>query len=200
MSPRQIAKLLGSLGAVAVAAILAVTVVVVHYRNAGQKAGGSESPISPGTFLHAHNFHWTQMKGGASQWVLRATDASYANDRSSLTLIRPAISLTASDGKQVSITADSAMLNLDGNHITRANMKGSLVLHYGDIVLRTDTATFIPDTDDLKAPGPVTIQGPDLLITGIGLSGHPKAQTFSIERQVATRVTPRQAGTHAKAS
>lgn len=200
MSPRRIAKLLAGFGAVALAAILAVTVVVVRHRTAGQKLGQAALGMLPGTLLHAHNFHWTQMKGDQSQWVLKAKDASYSDDKTSLTLINPEITLKGSDGKRIDLSASSAQLKIDGGHIKRANMNGGLVVHYGDFVLNTDTASFLPDSDELEAPGPVTIQGPDVLITGIGLRGHPKAQTFQLQRQVSTRITPRQTSAQAKTS
>jgi LPS export ABC transporter protein LptC len=200
MSPRQIAKVLGSFGAIALTAIVVVAVVVVRYRAARQNSAQPEPGMPSGTLLHAHNFHWTQMKGGASQWVLKAHDASYADDRQSLTLTGAQIRMTATDGKQVDISAGSARLKMNGNHIIRANMSEGLVVHYGDFVLNTDAATFVPDSDQLDAPGPVKIQGPDVLITGIGLTGHPKAQIFELKQQVATQVTPRQASTHANTS
>jgi LPS export ABC transporter protein LptC len=200
MSPRRIAKLLAGFGAVALAAILTVTVVVVRHRAAGQKLGQAAIGLLPGTLLHAHNFHWTQMKGNQSQWVLTARDANYSDDKTSLTLTNPEISMTSSDGKHVDLSANSALLNIEAGHIKRANMMGGLVVHYGDLVLTTDSATFTPDNDELEAPGPVTIQNPGLLITGIGLSGHPKAQTFQLQRQVSTRITPRQTSAQAKTS
>lgn len=200
MSPRRIAKLLAGFGAVALAVILAVTVAVVRHRDAAQKLGTAAVGLMPGTLLHAHNFHWTQMKGNQSQWVLKARDANYSDDKTHITLSHPEITLTSSDGKRVELTANSAQLNIDAGHIKRANMTGGLVVHYGNFVLTTAEASFVPDSDELEAPGPVRIESPETLITGIGLSGHPKAQTFELQRQVSTRITPRQTSAKAKTS
>jgi len=200
MSPRRIAKLLAGFGAVALAVILTVTVVVVRHRAAGQKPGAAVLGLLPGTLLHAHNFHWTQMKGNQSQWVLKATDASYSDDKTKLTLTNPEITLTSSDGKRIDLSASLAQLQIDGGHIKRANMSAGLVVHYGDFVLSTDAASFVPDSDQLDAAGPVKIEGPGMLVTGIGLSGHPKAQTFQLLRQVSTQITPRQTSATAKTS
>jgi LPS export ABC transporter protein LptC len=199
MSPRRIAKLLASFGAIALAAILAVTVVVVRHR-AGQKLGEAAIGLLPGTLLHAHNFHWTQMKGNASQWVLKAKEANYSDDKTSLILTGPEITMTSGDGKRVILSASSAQLKMDSGHIKHANMTGGLVVHYGDFVMTTDAATFTPDTDQLDAAGPVRIEGPGMVVTGIGLTGHPKAQTFQLLRQVSTRITPRQTSATAKTS
>ncbi|MGH7917680.1 MAG: hypothetical protein ACREQE_09440, partial [Candidatus Binataceae bacterium] len=85
MSPRRIAKTLAFCGIVALTAILIVTVWVVRHRSVGetlQRAAG----MMPGALLHAHNFHWTQMKGGQRQWVLTARDANYAAGKTSMVL------------------------------------------------------------------------------------------------------------------
>ncbi len=200
MSPRRIAKLLAGFGAIALAAILAVTVVVVRHRAAGQKLGEAAIGLLPGTLLHAHNFHWTQMKGNASQWVLQAKDANYSDDKTSLILTSPEITMTSGDGKRVDLSASSAQLNMESGHIKRANMTGRLVVHYGDFIMTTDAATFVPDSDQLDAAGPVKIEGPGMVVTGIGLSGHPKAQTFQLLRQVSTQITPRQTSATGKTS
>jgi LPS export ABC transporter protein LptC len=200
MSPRRIAKLLAGFGAVALAVILAVTIVVVRHRTAGQKLAQSAIGLLPGTLLHAHNFHWTQMKGNQSQWVLSAREASYSDDKTSLSLTNPQITMMSKDGKRIELLAASALLNIVDGHIKKANMMGGLVVHYGDLVLTTDEASFVPDNDELNAPGPVTISGPSVHITGIGLSGHPKAQTFELQRQVSTHISPRQSSAQAKRS
>ncbi len=200
MSPRRIAKLLAVFGAVALAVILVVTIVVVRHRSASQKLASAVIGLAPDTLLHAHHFHWTQMKGNQSQWVLTAKDASYSSDKTNLTLTAPEITLTSSDGKRIDLYASSAQLKIDGGHIKRANMKGGLVVHYGNFVLHTDEASFVPESDQLEAAGPVRIEGPDMLITGIGLTGHPKAETFQLQREVSTQITPRQASATAKTS
>jgi LPS export ABC transporter protein LptC len=200
MSPRRIAKLLGGLGAIILAAILLVTVVVVRHRDARNKLASTAVALAPGAFLHAHNFHWTQMKGDQSQWVLKARDASYSDDKTSLLLVKPELMMVAQDGKYVTLTADLAKLKLDHNHIIQADMSGGLVVHYGDFVLETDAAEFEPDRDRLNAPGLVKIKGQDLTVTGIGLVGRPKAETFELQSQVSTTIVPRQKSDAAKVS
>ncbi|MGH7843411.1 MAG: LPS export ABC transporter periplasmic protein LptC [Candidatus Binataceae bacterium] len=200
MSPRRIAKLLAGIGAVALTLLLGVTVVVVHHRSAEQKLVKAAAGVLPGSLLHARNFHWTQMKGDQSQWVLKAQDASYSDDRTGIILVKPELTMTAKDGKRVALTANLAKLKLSGNHITQANMTGALVMHYGDFVLTTDEASFLPDSDGIESDGPVRIEGPDVVVTGIGLSGHPNAQIFELRKQVTTRFTPREKSDKAKVS
>jgi LPS export ABC transporter protein LptC len=200
MSPRRIAKLLAGFGSIVLAAILILTTVVVRYRSARQKLANAALGVVPGTLLHAHNFHWTQMKGERSQWVLKAGDASYSEDKTSLMLTNPELAMTASDGKQVALTAKLARLTMDGNHIKSANLSGRIVAHYGDFVLTTDDATFSPDTDSLDASGLVTISIPEISVTGIGMTGRPKAEIFELHKRVTTRLEPRQSIEKAKVS
>lgn len=177
--------------------IVIVTVIVVRQRSAQQKLR-LVAAIVPGTLLHAHNFNWTQMRGDQSQWVLKASDASYSNDKTSILLVQPQLSMIAQDGKHLSLNASRAVLTVDGNHISRAEMSGGLTIDYGDFVLMTETATFLPDDDQLHAPGAVKINGPGLDVAGVGLSGHPKARTFQLLKEVKTVIDEKQR--HAKAS
>lgn len=190
MSPRRIAKALAGFGAVALAALVAATVYVVHNRSAAPVAA-TVAGLVPGSLLHAHNFHWTQMKAGELQWVLTARDASYAADKASLILNQPVVTMTAEDGKQVTVRAAKAVLGLEGSRVKRADLSGGMTIRYGDFVLTTDEATFVPDDDRIEAPGMVTIEGQGLKVTGVGLSGHPKTRQFELLKQVTTEIVPR---------
>jgi LPS export ABC transporter protein LptC len=199
MSPRRIAIFLAVFGAITLVAIFALTVTVVRKRSVQQKLE-TVAAIVPGALLHAHNFNWTQMRGDKSEWVLKARDASYANDKASIILVEPQLSMTAQNGKHLSLTASRAKLTMDGNHISQADMSGGLIVDYGDFVLLTDQATFLPDDDQLQAPGMVKINGPGLHVAGIGLTGHPKAQTFQLLKQVNTLIEIKQPTRSAKTS
>jgi LPS export ABC transporter protein LptC len=199
MGPRRIARLLALFGTIALGVIVMVTVVVVRQRSALQRLR-TVAAVVPGTLLHAHNFNWTQMRGDQSQWVLKANDASYSTDRTSILLLQPQLSMTVQDGKHLSLTASRAVLTVNGNHISRAEMSGGLKVNYGDFVLRTESATFLPDDDQLHAPGTVKIEGPGLDVAGIGLNGHPKAQTFNLMKQVNTTIDQKQRRSNAKPS
>ncbi len=199
MSPRRIARLLALFGTIALMVIVVVTVMVVRKRSVQQKMQ-TVAAIVPGALLHAHNFNWTQMRGDRSQWVLKAKDASYSNDKTSIILVEPRLSMTAQNGKHLSLTASRAVLKVHGNHISRAEMSGGLTVDYGDFVLTTDAATFLPDNDELHAPGAVKISGPGLNVAGIGLSGRPKAQVFQLLKRVTTVIDEKRRPAAAKAS
>lgn len=190
MSPRRIAKALAVVGAVAVLVLLVVTTWVVRNRSAGQVLQ-AVTGVVPGSLLHARNFHWTQMKAGERQWVLTAADASYSNDKTSLTLLDAKISMNSSDGKPVVVDAPRAVLTLKGNHVSRAVLSGGTTIHYGDFILSTDNATFSPDEDQVEAAGLVTVLGEGLKVTGVGMTGHPKSRLFELHDQVNTQFTPK---------
>ncbi len=111
MSPRRIARLLALFGTIALMVIVVVTVMVVRKRSVQQKMQ-TVAAIVPGALLHAHNFNWTQMRGDRSQWVLKAKDASYSNDKTSIILVEPRLSMTAQNGKHLSLTASRAVLKV----------------------------------------------------------------------------------------
>jgi LPS export ABC transporter protein LptC len=189
MSPRRIAKALAGFGAIALAVLLIATVWIVRHRSATQVLQ-TVAGIVPGTLLHAHNFHWTQMKAGEREWVLTAGEASYSTDKTSLKLTNAEVTMTSSDGKPVIVNAPTALLAMNGNHVTRAFLSGGTVIHFGDYILSTDSATFMPDEDQVEAKGLVTVLGEGLRVTGIGMTGHPKTRIFQLHQQVQTEFTP----------
>ena len=190
MSPRRIAKFLAGFGTIALVGLLVATIWIVRHRSAEQVLQ-TAAGLVPGTLLRAHNFHWTQMKAGERQWVLTAGEADYSADKTTLKLTDAVVTMVSSDGKPVVVNSPHADLTLNGNHVTRAYLTGGTVIHFGDYVLSTGSATFMPDDDKVDAPGMVTIVGDGLKVTGIGLSGHPKTRVFQLQTQVETIVTPK---------
>jgi LPS export ABC transporter protein LptC len=190
VSPRRIAKALAGFGAIALAVLLVATVWIVRNRSATQVLQ-TVAGLVPGTLLHAHNFHWTQMKAGEREWVLTAGEASYSSDKASLKLTNAEVTMTSSDGKPVVVNAPTALLALNGNHVTRAFLSGGTVIHFGDYILSTDSATFMPDEDQVEAAGLVTVIGEGLRVTGVGMTGHPKTRIFQLHQQVQTEFTPK---------
>jgi LPS export ABC transporter protein LptC len=192
MSPRKIAKAMALAGGVLFCLIVAGAVWLVEHRSASQNLH-DVAGLVPGALLHAGNFHWTQVKGNQQQWVLTARDASYAANRNSVSLTDAHLSLV-SGGKSVTIRAPHAELSLEKNHIRRAALSGGLAVHYGGFELATDQATFFPDSNQLQAPGRVTVSGEGLTVVGSGLNADTKAQIFELEKQVTTHVVLRSGG------
>jgi len=199
LSPRRIAKALAGFGAVALIVLLVATVWIVRHRSATQVLQ-TAAGLVPGTLLRAHNFHWTQMKAGERQWVLTAGEADYSADKTTLKLTDAVVTMVSSDGKPVVVNSPHADLTMNGNHVTKAYLTGGTVIHFGDYVLSTDSATFMPDDDKVEAPGLVTVIGDGLKVTGVGLSGHPKTRVFELHTQVQTEVTPKKDSEKSKQS
>jgi LPS export ABC transporter protein LptC len=199
LSPRRIAKFLAGFGAIALVVLLVATVWIVRHRSATQVAQ-TAAGLVPGTLLRAHNFHWTQMKAGERQWVLTAGEADYSADKTTLKLTDAVVTMVSSDGKPVVVNSPHADLTMNGNHVVRAYLTGGTVIHFGDYVLTTDSATFMPDDDKVEAPGLVTVIGDGLKVTGVGLSGHPKTRVFELHTQVQTEVTPKKDSEKSKQS
>ncbi len=199
MSPRRVAKALAGFGALALIILMTVAVWVVRHRSSTQVLQ-TVAGMVPGTLLHAHNFHWTQMKAGERQWVLTAGEASYSKDKSSLKLTDAVVTMTSTDGKPVTVNAPKAELKLNGNHVNRADLSGGTTIHYGEFTLTTDSATFMPDDDSVEAAGLVTVVGQGMKVTGVGLTGNPKTRVFQLHEQVQTEFTPKQGREKSKPS
>jgi len=189
MSPRRIAKALAGVGIAALVVIVVAAVWIIKSRARERKLLANSVTVEPGSLLHARNFHWTQMKGDKEQWELAASEASYSDDRTSLTLKDPRLKMVLDDGKPVSGQAHRVYLRLNGNHVNRAEFSGGLVLNYGDIRITTQGGTFVPDSDLLEAHGPVEITGDGFKVAGVDLVARPRARTFTLEHQVVTDFT-----------
>lgn len=190
VSPKKIAKALAAFGAIALLALVGVTVYIVHNRG-GVPLITKVAGMMPGSLYHVHNFHWTQMKGSEQQWILTARDANYAGDKTSIILDDPLVKLVSKDGKPVTVEAPKAVLLLDGNKVRRATLSGGTRIHYGDFVMTTDEASFEPDADQVDAPGFVTIEGEGIKVTGTGMTGHTKTRQFELQKEVTTDIAPR---------
>jgi len=46
----------------------------------------------------------------------------------------------------------------------------------------------------------VKIEGQGLTVTGVGLNGHPKTETFELLKEVSTQIVPKAKGGNAKVS
>jgi LPS export ABC transporter protein LptC len=190
MSPRRIAKALAAIGILALAVIVVAAVWIIRSRERERVVLAHSVNVVPGSLLHARNFHWTQMKGDKEQWQLVASEASYGENRSSLTLKDTKLTMVLDDGKPLSVQAQHVDLSLSGNHVKRAEFSGGLLLDYGDVRLKTAGGVFYPDKDLLEAKGPVEISGEGFKISGVDLQAKPRARTFTLEHQVVTQLTP----------
>ncbi len=189
MSPRRIAKALGGIGIAALAVIIVAAIWIIRSREREREILAHSISVVPGSLLHARNFHWTQMKGDKQQWQLVASEASYGENRSSLTLKDSKLTMVLEDGKPLSAQAHRVDLSLTGNHVNRAEFSGGLVLEYGDVRLKTAGGIFLPDRDTLEAKGPVEIAGEGFKISGVDLEARPRARTFTLKHQVVTELT-----------
>lgn len=199
MSLRKLAKTLAGIGIAALAAIVVAAIVIVKGRERQRELLARSVKFVPNSLLHARNFHWTQMKGDKEQWQLVASEANYADDRTSLTLKDSKLTMVLDDGKPVAAVARQVNLKLNGNHVNRADFSGGLVLNYGDIRITTKGGTFLPDRDLLEAEGPVEIVGQGFKVVGVDLEAKPRARTFTLKHQVVTDFTsgiPRGAAKH----
>ena len=199
MSPRTIGRILALLGAGVLVGMLVFTVVLVRHRSRNRVLK-HQTGLVPGTLLHAHNFHWTQMKGDKRQWELRATEASYSEDKTSLKLVGTELSMTLDDGKEVRLRAPKAELTVDGARVKRAELSGGLELNYGAVVLKTTEAVYLPETDELQGGGPVQIVGEGFTVSGVGLQANPHQRVFGLLHQVSTQLNPGVARVAAKNS
>ncbi len=187
MSPRRVARALAALGAVVLLTVAVLTTWVIHRRDT-KPSLKDVAGLVPDAFLRAQKFQWTQIKAGKTQWKLNARDATYSGDRSSVTLTDANIQSTSDDGKQVSVAAPRAVIFLDGTDIKRAELSGGATIRYGEFELVTDNASFSPMSSDVDAPGPVTLTGDGVRITGVGLFGNAKTRQFELRQQVTTDI------------
>ncbi|MCL5043820.1 MAG: LPS export ABC transporter periplasmic protein LptC [Deltaproteobacteria bacterium] len=191
MRLRRVAFLLVMLGVAASLVLLVVAIRVVRRRAFAEAVQRRHVHPLANTLLHARNFDWTQVKGAQRRWVLHGTDARYSVDGTSLTLTVARLSMQSADGAEVTVNAPRASVKLSGSSIKEAFLSGGIELRYQGYRFTTAQATFLPDRDEITAPGPVKIVGQGIQVEGVGLEGHPGRQLFTLLSHTVTQVYPK---------
>ncbi len=144
----------------------------------------------PSSLVHAHDFRWTQVKNGEKQWELTALEGSYSQDRTHLFLNRAVLHAIGEDHHEIVLHASRAVLELEGNQVTRADLTGGVTITYSGFELDTTAAVFFPEQDRLRAPGSVHVRGEGITADGVGMEAHLRSRLFTLEHNVSTVMTP----------
>ena len=107
----------------------------------------------------------TEVQDGDRRWVLEAKHADFDKDQVEVKISGVKVDFFG-PGEHVKVTADEGLYNSKTKFLT---LKGNVVMERGDLIIKTNLATYEPDSRVLTAPEDVLLIEPTLRVQGKGL-------------------------------
>lgn len=139
------------------------------------------------------NFFRSETKEGKKIWEVKAARGRYFPEDNTAKLEDAILWVFRPDKEPMELVAKVAVLYLEGAGLKKADVSDGVTLTQGDeIVIKTEAATFLNAENKVTAQGIVSVRTKRLNITGEGLDADLRAETFTLNENVSTVVTPRE--------
>jgi len=139
-----------------------------------------------------HNFQRTETKNGKTIWKVQAELGEYIKGQESAKLSRPFLVLYQENGDIIEVTANEAILTLDGNALKVADLQGDVVMNINrERFVNTQTANYDKSKDLITAPGYVKIEDKNMLLEGELMKVLVSQQEMTLGRNVKTTIKKR---------
>ena len=107
----------------------------------------------------------TDVQDGDKRWVLEAKHADFDKDQVEVSISGVKVEFFG-PGEHVKVKADEGLYNTKTKFLT---LKGNVEMERGDLLIKTNLATYEPDSRVLTAPEDVLLTEPTLRVQGKGL-------------------------------
>ncbi|MEW6351509.1 MAG: LPS export ABC transporter periplasmic protein LptC [Thermodesulfobacteriota bacterium] len=118
---------------------------------------------------------------GPNPWELKAESATVSEALDKIVLVKPQVVYHGANGEGISLSADRGDLDRDKGDYS---MRGNVVVRHGDFVYETDAMEYSDKSRQAKTSSPISLKGPDILVTGTGLTVDVDRQELVIEKDV----------------
>jgi LPS export ABC transporter protein LptC len=108
----------------------------------------------------------TEIQEGDRRWVLEATKADFRKDQMEVAISGVRVEFFG-PGEHVKVKGDEGLFNTKTRVLT---LKGRVEMQRGEMLIKTSTATYLPEGRLLLAPEDVTLEEPRLRVEGKGLT------------------------------
>ncbi len=112
---------------------------------------------------------------GANPWELEAESATVSKALDRVVLVKPRVVYHGSGGDKIELSADRGDLDKKSAGFS---VKGNVKVRLMDILYETDKMEYSDKSRMVRTNGPISLQSPDLRLTGTGL-------TIDVDRQEA---------------
>ena len=107
----------------------------------------------------------TEVQDGDKRWVLEAKHADFHKDQLEVSISGVKVEFFG-PGEHVKVKADEGLYNTKTKFLT---LKGDVEMERGDLLIKTNLATYEPGSRVLSAPADVIMTDPTLRVQGKGL-------------------------------
>ena len=144
----------------------------------------------PGVSQHIQDFYRVKEQGGRKVWEVRAADAQYREEDSTVVVRDAAMHLYLKDGRVLGLKGDEGALHLSGREVRTVDLRGAIEVTFADYVLRTDQASYDDATDKISTLGPVEVRSKSLQVRGDRMEFDVQHQRVRLISNVSTRIEP----------
>jgi|GEM_PF-444728 len=121
------------------------------------------TPITPDKQAQMDEIRFTEIQEGEKKWELVAQRADYLKDQDIIQLTRVQVEILSRDGQTIKLQGDLADIHIKSRQLT---VTGNVRAQADNYVVVTPQVIYLPKERQLVAPGAVTLEGPQLAISG----------------------------------
>ncbi|MCA1959763.1 MAG: LPS export ABC transporter periplasmic protein LptC [Desulfomonile sp.] len=129
--------------------------------------------------MRTENFSY--MSPGAHPWKLAARSASISEALDNVSLAAPQITYFGREGGEIVLSAETGRLDRTKNNFSVA---GDVTIRYRDFLFKTNEIRYSQEESVAATDAPVSVEGPDLSLSGKGLRLWVKRREVSVENDV----------------
>lgn len=164
---------------------------VSRSQSALQLEEAEDLPADAKNEITMSSFTRSQIKDGQKLWDMTAQKGRHISEDKQSFLDFPLLTIYNKDGSTTSVRADAATLFHSTEGIEKAELFTNVTVQVGQqMTLKTGSATFFMEKEEVHAPGEVDITADGLTIKGKTLDGNLKTNVFTIQDDVDTVVEP----------
>ena len=133
------------------------------------------------------NFKRIKIENGRTVWEIEADEAEYMQNASEVVVKGPKVTVHLQDGEHNAIIAGTeGRITLDGTEVKHVELHGTVTIHYDDLELTTDVATYDQVHDIVSAPGAVMLKGRTVEMHATGMEVDVQPQRVRLLADVQT--------------
>jgi LPS export ABC transporter protein LptC len=172
------------------------TVRTVALRKLKQGASALGEKLKTEVAQQMKHFKRIKLENGRTVWVIEAEEAEYRQAANEVVVRHPKVTVHLQDGAHTAIIAGTeGTITLDGQEVKHVELHGTVTITYDDLELRTEVATYDQVNDIVRAPGAVSLKGPDVEMRATGMEVDVQPQRVRLLADVHTVLRSRDAAT-----
>jgi len=144
----------------------------------------------PEATLQIKNFHRVKVEGEHKVWELAGEEASYFKAEKEAVVKKPRIIFYQNGGQAIEVRGDEGRIFFTGQEMEKAQLHGSIQIHYRGLILSTEEVIYFKSTDRVVSPGKVIFKGEGWELEGIGMEISLKDQKLRLLQKVRSKIEP----------